>query len=207
MREMMGPQPGRRGSDPLGGNGDGQANGDLGDISLVRALARGDAGALTQAYRRHGACVHGLAARLCGPRQAEDLTRAVFLSLWHSAGNFHPGGGSLRARLLAETHRQAVGLLQADTDRRAWEAGLPADVVEQITLARGPSQAVQRLLAGLSKAERQVITLAYFGGYSRRQVATVLHLPPREVNAYLLTGMTRLRAALTDQSRSHPADV
>jgi RNA polymerase sigma factor (sigma-70 family) len=196
MRETRERQSGRRGGYPLGGNGNGRANGDLGDTRLIQALTRGDAGALTWAYRCHGACVHGLAARLCGPRQAEDLTRAVFWSLWHCPGNFHPGGGSLRARLLAETHRRAVALLQANTGRRAWEAGMAADMVEQMTLARGPSQAIRRLLAGLPKAERQVITLVYFGGYSRRQVAPLLHLPAQDVNAHLLAGMTRLRATL-----------
>ncbi len=207
MREKTGPEPGRRGGDPLGGSGNGRANGDLSDTRLVRALVRGDADALAWAYRRHGACVHGLAVRLCGPRQGEDLTRAVFLALWHRPGEFHPAGGSVRALLLAETHRRAAVLLRADTDRRAWEAGLPAEVVEQMTLARGPSQAIRLLLAGLSRAERQVITLVYFGGYSRREVATLLRLPAQEVNARLLTGMTRLRATLADQGRSHPADV
>jgi RNA polymerase sigma-70 factor (ECF subfamily) len=207
MRETRGTRPGRRRGNPLGGNGNGQASGDLGDSRLVRALARGDADALACAYRRHGACVHGLAVRLCGPRRAEDLTRAVFLSLWHCPGKFHPASGSLRALLLAETHRRAVVLMRTDTDRRAWEAGLPADAVEQMTLARGQGQAIRRLLAGLSEAERQVITLVYFGGYSRRQVATLLRLPAQEVNAHLLAGMTHLRTTLTVQGRSDPADV
>lgn len=208
MREMTGPHPGSgRGGNPLGGNGDGQVNGDLDDARLVRALARGDADALAWAYRRHGGAVHGLAGRLCGPRHAEKLTRAVFLALWHHPGEFQPVGGSLHALLTAETHRRAVELLRADTTSRAWEAGMAADVVDQMTVARDPGRALPRLLAGLSKAERQVIILAYFGGYSRRQVAALLHLPEPEVNAHLLTGMTRLRATLADQARSHAADV
>jgi DNA-directed RNA polymerase specialized sigma24 family protein len=119
MRDTTGSQPSRRGGNPLGDNGDGQANGNLRDAHLVRALARGDADALARAYRRHGACVHGLATRLCCPRRAEDLSRAVFLALWHCPGKFQPAGGSLRAVLMAETHRRAVVLLRADTDRRA----------------------------------------------------------------------------------------
>lgn len=198
MSEPTRPQPGPRRREPLG------EYGDLSDAGLVRALAQGHADALAEAYARHGAFVHGLAGRLCGPRQAEDLTGAVFLSLWQSPGNFHPGTDSLRALLQAETHRRAVDLLRADTGRIAWEAGMPADILEQMLLARSTNGTVRGLLSGLSRAERQVITLAYFGGYTRRQIAALLRLPEQTVNASLRTAMAHLHATLTHEGSVTP---
>ncbi len=188
---------------PLRETGNGQADSDLSDAGLVTALARGRRDALAVAYSRHGASVYALAARLCGPRRAEEMTQAVFLSLRHSPGNFHPGTGSLRSLLVAEAHRRAVGHLRADAARQAPEATMPADALEQRVLDKvpGANEAIGNLLSGLSKAERQAITLAYFGGYSRRQVAAALELPAETVNAHIRAGMGRLRAHVTGEGR------
>jgi RNA polymerase sigma factor (sigma-70 family) len=198
MRETTRPKSGRRGHEPQ------CENGDLSDAGLVRALAQGHQDALAVAYARHGPFVHGLAGRLCEPRQAEDVTRAVFVSLWHSPANFHPATDSLRDLLLADTHRRAVDLLRADAGRIAWEAGMPADLLEQMVLARSTNGTIRRLLAELPKAERQIITLAYFGGYTRRQVAALLHMPEQTANACLRTGMAHLHAAMTHQGGATP---
>lgn len=198
MGRVTRPQRGPRGREPLGGYGD------LSDAGLVRALAQGHQDALAAAYARHGALVHGLAKRLCGPRQAEDLTQAVFLALWHSPGNFRPSTDSLRSLLLAETHRRAVDLLRADTSRIAWEAGLPPDTLEQMLLATNTDATVTRLLSELPRAERQAIILAYFGGYPRRQVAALLRLPEQTVNASLRTAMEHLHTALTQHGSAAP---
>jgi RNA polymerase sigma-70 factor (ECF subfamily) len=133
---------------------------------LIAALSRGCPDALAEAYRRHAACVCGLAGRLCGPDQADDLTQAVFLSLQASPGRIAAGSGSLCGHLLAETHRRGVELLRADTSRRDWEARMPPDILEQMVLARTANGSVRRLLAGLPRAQQQAIALAYFGGYT-----------------------------------------
>jgi RNA polymerase sigma-70 factor (ECF subfamily) len=169
---------------------DGRAMAELSDAGLVVAVARGRADALAEAYRRHGPAVYGLAGWLCGPGQAEEVTRAVFVSLWHSPGKFGPGTGCFRSLLVAEAHRRAVALLRADTARRASEAAMPADDLEQEILANGANDAIGNLLAGLSRTERQAIILAYFGGYTRRQEASLLRRPAQTVNADIRSGLS-----------------
>jgi RNA polymerase sigma-70 factor, ECF subfamily len=169
------------------------------DADLIAALSRGCPDALAEAYRRHGACVCGLAGRLCGPDQADDLTQAVFLSLQASPGRIAAGSGSLCCYLLAETHRRGVELLRADTSRRDWEARMPPDILEQMVLARTANGSVRRLLAGLPRAQQQAIALAYFGGYTSQQLAGILSLPAEAVNTLLLAGMTGLHDTLNHQ--------
>jgi DNA-directed RNA polymerase specialized sigma24 family protein len=168
------------------------------DADLIEALSRGCPDALAEAYRRHAACVCGLAGRLC-PDQADDLTQAVFLALQTSPGRIAAGSGSLCGHLLAETHRRGVELLRADTSRRDWEARMPPDILEQIVLARTANGSVRRLLAGLPRDQQQAIALAYFGGYTSQQLAGILSLPAEAVNALLLAGMTGLHDTLNLQ--------
>ena len=98
----------------------------------------------------------------------------------------------------------SIVALNIDTGRIAWEAGMPANILEQMLLARSTNGTVRWLLSGLSGTERQVITLTYFGGYTRRQVAALLRLPEQTVNACLRTGMAHLHAILTDQGGATP---
>lgn len=197
MREAKEPEfPSRAEVILWGQDGSGQAGGDLSDARLVMAVAGGYVNALAVAYARYGASVNGMAGQLCGPRQAGEVTQAVFLSLWCSPGNFRLSAtGSLRALLLAETHRRAVDLLRADTARIAWEARMPPEILELVILARTANGAVRQLLAGLSRTERQAVTLTYFGGYTRQQAAALLRLPEQAVNASLRTAMARLHAS------------
>jgi RNA polymerase sigma factor (sigma-70 family) len=197
IRRAEGPVPGSRAGSPGRAAGDGRAIGELSDADIVMALARGQAAALAEAYRRHGLSVYGVITRLCGPGQAEEMTGEVFLSLWHSPGKFGPGTGSLRPLLMAEAHRKAVEFLRADTTRRAREAAMPAEDLEQEVLANAANDAIRSLLAEFPRTERQAIILTYFGGYTRRQVASMVRRPAETVNTDLCNGISRLRAKLT----------
>jgi RNA polymerase sigma-70 factor (ECF subfamily) len=149
---------------------------------------------------------------MCRPGQADDVTQAVFLALWHSPASFGPGEGSLRPRLVDEAHRRAVDLRRADTARRAREAAIPADELEKKVadelekkvLANAAGDVVASLLAGLPKTERQAIILTFYGGYTRRQVATLVHRPAETVNADILTGVSRLHANLPAGAQQRP---
>lgn len=203
MGKATGGHSSRGAADPPRRHGSRPANGDAGDAGLVTALGRGEVNALATAYARYGALVHSLADLLCGPGAAEEVTQAVFLALWDSPGTFGPGRGSLRRLLVAETHRRAVDLLRARPTHLVRKAARQADDEVRELLAGAPGQAIARLLRGLSTTERKAITLAW-SGYTRGQVAALLHLPPGVVNAAIGTGMARLRPSPLPQASASP---
>ena len=174
------------------------------DAGLVTAITRGEHEAFRKAYLRHGAQVHALARRVCDRSQAEEVVQEVFLRLWHKPERFEPGRGSLRTFLLTDAHGRAIDFVRSNAARRAREsadfkrrsaAGVDA---ENVALARLTGDDVWRLLSALDDSQRAAIVLAYFGGYTYREVADLLKQPEGTVKSRIRSGLARLRAALPD---------
>ena len=55
---------------------------------------------------------------------------------------------------------------------------------------------VQAALATLSKAEREVLGLAYWGGMTQSEIATALGIPAGTVKSRTFSALARLREAL-----------
>lgn len=173
------------------------------DAALVVSIGRFDESALSEAYNRHGGPVFALARRLLKRRDlAEEVTQEIFMRLWTRPERFDPARGSLRSFLLSDTHGRAVDLLRSELARKAREerqgrlAGAPAADVEGEALTRVTNDKVRNALNALNENERSAIALAYFGGYSYRQVAEELGEPEGTVKSRIRTGMKRLRSEL-----------
>lgn len=176
-----------------------------GDATLVVAIARYRQEALAEAYRRHAGAVHGLARRLLGDdARAEEIVQEVFTRLWDQPERYEAERGTLRAFLLAQTHGRAVDLVRADAARRAREEREVRKVVTPGTDLEGEvwdlhvSEQVREALGELREEERSAIVLAYFGGYTYRQVAEVLDTPEGTVKSRIRAGLARLRGELLD---------
>jgi RNA polymerase sigma-70 factor, ECF subfamily len=172
---------------------------DLDDATLVVAVGRSDQLALKELYRRHGPALQGLARRvLVDADRADDVVQEVFLRLWNEPERFDPARGALRSYLYRQTHSRSVERVRSEEARRRREdrhdrekAEAAYDVeVEAWALIR--SELVKDALAQLAEGEREAITLAYFGGRTYREVATMLGLPEGTVKSRIRLGLNKL---------------
>jgi len=176
---------------------------DMSDGGLVVAIARYREEALAEAYRRHAGAVFALARRvLVDLTAAEEVVQEVFLRLWTQPDKFDPDRGSLRSYLLAQTHGRAVDLLRSDTSRRRREereARQTAEAgydLEHEVWDLAVADQVKQVVAVLPPAERRAIELAYFGGHTYREVASLLGEPEGTVKSRIRAGLKRMRTAL-----------
>ena len=176
------------------------------DVGLVIAIARYNADAFAEAYRRHAGAVFGLAHRLLWERaQAEEMVQEIFLRLWEQPERFDQARGSLRSFLLMDAHARCVDRIRSDSRRKEREErSARAEMVADYDLDLEAydldvAEQVRGALATLSDAERQAIELAYFGGHTYREVARILEQPEGTIKSRIRTGLTRLRTQLADR--------
>jgi len=175
----------------------------MGDAALVFAVARYEEEALAEVYRRHGGAVHGLARRLLvDDAAADEVVQEVFLRLWKQPDRFDPDRGSLRSFLLAQSHGRAVDLIRSEASRRRREerdsrrTAHAAYDIEREVWDLEVSDKISGALGELPEEQRSAIVLAYFGGYTYREVATILGEPEGTVKSRIRAGLNRLRGPL-----------
>ncbi|MCB1014437.1 MAG: sigma-70 family RNA polymerase sigma factor [Acidimicrobiales bacterium] len=176
---------------------------DLGDAALVFAVARYEQAALAEVFRRHGGAVHGLARRLLREdAAAEEVAQEVFLRLWRQPDRYDPDRGSLRSFLLAQAHGRAVDVIRSEESRRRREerdARRAVDAGYDLEREVWDLEVSERLggaLGELPEEQRSAIVLAYFGGYTYREVAGILGAPEGTVKSRIRSGLSQLRGAL-----------
>jgi RNA polymerase sigma-70 factor (ECF subfamily) len=173
------------------------------DGDLVAAIVDRQPSALEEVYRRHSAPVLGVARRLVlDPALAEEVLQEVFLRLWRQPERFDATRGSLRTYLLIEANGRAIELVRGESARRGREdrharlASQPDLDVEREVWEGVLAEHVRDALDSLSEGERAAIELAYFAGYTYRQVAVVLNEPEGTVKSRIRSGLMRLRDRL-----------
>jgi RNA polymerase sigma-70 factor (ECF subfamily) len=189
-----------------------QSRGDLqalADEDLMTRVQEGDPRAFEIIFDRHADVAFSLAYRMCGRRAtAEDIVQEAFLSLWRSGARYDSTRGSVRSWVLGVVHNRAIDVFRRNHVRTGKDVS-DDDAVERLAAAESTEHAVEQredaaqirsALNELPAEQRQVIELAYFGGFSHTQIADVLKLPAGTVKGRMRLGLTKLRMSLADPS-------
>lgn len=171
------------------------------DETLLARVAKGDQEAFEVLYDRVAGQVYGLVRRvLRDPAQAEEVSQEVLLEVWRQAPRFDAARGRARAWILTLAHRRAVDRVRSEQAARnrdervaARDRGPAFDVVTEAVEARAERDMVRDALGQLTDLQREAVELAYYGGYTYREVAELLGAPLGTVKTRLRDGLIRLR--------------
>ncbi len=169
----------------------------------MTAIADGDQAAFAELYDEFAPRLLGLIARILGRREeAEDVLPEVFREVWSAAGRFDPALSSLDFWLLMLARARAIDHLRSNGAAVTWRhEGEPAPAVETAELTDRSELAVRarEALALLPEAQREAIALAFFHGWTGRQIAERRGIPLGTVKTRIRSGMRKLREHLGGQ--------
>jgi RNA polymerase sigma-70 factor, ECF subfamily len=166
---------------------------------LLALVARGDEGAFARVYDQLSGPVYGLIRRVVrNGAQSEEVTQEVLLEVWRAASRFDPAKGSAATWVMTIAHRRAVDRVRsaaaaAEREQRVVLPADDADDVEATVEANLEAERVRRCLDGLTELQRESITLAYYGGYSYREVAGLLGSTLGTIKTRIRDGLIRMR--------------
>jgi RNA polymerase sigma-70 factor, ECF subfamily len=172
---------------------------------LMRQLVAGEEDAIRALYARFGRSVYTVGLRLLGSsEEAEELTQDVFMAAWRKGARFDAARGRLSTWLMAIAHNMAVDRLRHERGAARPALILVEEVPEPVPVEQDEVfldlDRAARAMECLSVAERQLLSQAYFYGWTAREIAESQGIPLGTVKTRLRTALIKLRTA-RDQSR------
>ena len=166
--------------------------------------ARGHEDAFAELYDLTSSRVYGTVLRvLRSPDHAAEVTQEIYVEVWRQSARYAPEKGSVLGWMTTMAHRRAVDRVRSVTSEVARDERYAVTRVEREVdqVWEGVEQRldvdrVRKGMGSLTSIQREALTLAYFGGYTQSQVASLLKLPLGTVKTRIRDGLIGLRDAL-----------
>lgn len=181
---------------------------ELTDIELLGKIAKYDSRALEELYDRYSRILFTLIKKIApNLEKTESILVDVFTIIWKKAGKFNFEKGSVYAWIITLARNKAI-----DVVRRSRSSAMKLETYDDeyedyfilpaisneideldIETALRLSPKVEKALSGLSDAQKYVIHLAYYEGYTMDEIADKLNIPLETVRAKITTALHLFR--------------
>lgn len=176
----------------------------MNETKLIRALQRGQRGALDKVISHYSSYVASIARNMSGVQTTredlEEIVSDVFIALWRTAERLDETR-PLKSYLAAIARNAAVDRLR----RIRPEDPLPEEDILSADEAQGPeaealkreqTETLRRLLLEMAADDREIFVRFYYYRQTVREIAALLGRNESTVKARLARGRARLRERL-----------
>lgn len=172
------------------------------DRALMRRVAANEEAGVAELYDRFGSLVYRMALQSMPTRvEAEDAVQEIFVRLWRTAGRYDEKRAALVTWVMLISRRHLVDKLRRN---RARIKASSIDNAINLTVpeaAPTPSRTerderlvvLMKRIEALPELQRTVVTRAYLGGQTLRQIGEELQTPLGTIKSALSRALVRLR--------------
>ena len=164
--------------------------------------------AFSQMYDRSSSVLFSLTLRILGDKDdAAELLQEVYVEIWRRANQFDEGRGSPLAWMVTLARSRAIDRLRS----RQWKSRGTTKSIDECSLVVGLTSAndplesyaqrelrnqVEGALADLPTEQRQSLELAFYGGFSHREIADQLKEPVGTIKTRIRLAVMKLKSTL-----------
>lgn len=182
----------------------------LDDEVLIRLIEADNANSLGELYDRYHRLIFSLALNIVGDSgSAEEITLDVFTLIWRKASTYNPEKAKVSTWMTTITRNRSIDVLRRWGSRperlsldlfQIPSSQLPLDdTLEEDAQAALLKERVREAISQLPEDQKEALQLAYFKGYTHRQIAEVLDQPLGTVKTRIRLAMGKLRKILIDE--------
>lgn len=181
------------------------------DIELFKSIAEKDSRALEELYDRYSPLLYSLIKKIVPDQKITEIILVdVFAIVWNKIGKFNFKSGNVYSWLITLARNRAV-----DNLRRTRSSGGEIDVYDDqyenffvipsleekidsldLQTAMNIKPKMDEALKSLTDAQKYVVHLSYYEGFSLDEIASKLNLPIETVREKLMIAVHNLRESL-----------
>ena len=182
------------------------------DEAIIRAIQRGDEGAIAGVITRYARLMWSVAGSVLrgvgSDQDVEECVADVFVYLWQHPDKFDPRRGSLRSWLAVVARSQAVDRCRAlarsaalplDDGAFSDQAGLWDGMLREETKA-----ALASAIKTLDQPEQEIFLRRYYYDQKPKEIALALGIPGKKVENTLYRAKRKLRAIIAGHEKGGP---
>lgn len=171
-------------------------------VWLMAGVARGDQDAFARLYASTRMKIYGVVLRILRRKDlAEEATVETYLRVWRRAREFDPARASPMTWMVAIARNHALDLVRknaASIEEEPLALDAAPDIPEPV-LRRDMTEDLKRLLAcmgNLDEEGRRLLLFAYYGGWTREQLAAKSDKPVSTIKTSLRRSLAQIRECL-----------
>ncbi|MGS2721457.1 sigma-70 family RNA polymerase sigma factor [Paraglaciecola aestuariivivens] len=169
------------------------------NLQLLGKVAAGDRKAFEQLYAATSAQLYAVSLKILGRKdRAEDALQEAFIRIWHNAGEYSPGRGTVLTWMISIVRYRAFDLIRYHKVRGEEDLEEDEFSAENELQRLSPEQQKQLdfCLKELESQQQQAIHLAFFRGLTHQEVTQHISSPLGTTKSLIRRGMKSLKRCL-----------
>lgn len=164
---------------------------------LVFALQQKDQQAFSYLYDNYSGALFGLINKMVNDKElAEDILQDTFVKIWNNFDNYESVKGRLFTWMINLTRNLTIDTLRSKGYKKQSKIHSDDFSVNNLSdtthgIDKFDAMGIRKQLTLLKNDQKQIIDLAYFGGFTQDEISKQLSIP-------LGTVKTRMRAAILE---------
>jgi RNA polymerase sigma-70 factor (ECF subfamily) len=185
---------------------------ELTDEKLLELIDGRSKVALEALYDRYSGAIYSLAIRMLRDAgAAEEVTQDAFFNVWRRASSYRQDRGKASAWLFSIGHHRVIDEVRKRRRRDQTQVYYDVELIDQpgdesndpVRFAGLQMQRslLKKALAKLRIEQREIVVLAYYGGFTHSEIANKLGQPLGTVKTRMRLALKKLRQVLGPQDR------